>query len=110
MLLRDAIAHQITQGIYGRIGNLVIHTGPSPLSFDKALLHQHGQVARHIGGCIATRLRQFPDVVLLIAQQIQDAQARGLSQGLKVVGHAIDGLLGKLGHKLIVGLFKRLIN
>ncbi len=106
MLLTDAVARQITRSGSGGVSNLVIHAGATAFTFDKALLHQHRQVARHVGGRVATSFRQLAHVVLGFSQQIQDAQARGLGQRLEVVRHAVDGLLWKLGHEQIVDLFK----
>ncbi len=106
MLLGDAVAHQIAQRIDGGICDLVVHAGATAFALDEALLHQHRQVARHVGGRVATSFRQLAHVVLGFSQQIQDAQARGLGQRLEVVRHAVDGLLWKLGHEQIVDLFK----
>jgi len=98
MLLTDAVAHQITQGINGGICDLVVHAGATPFALDEALLHQHRQVTRHIGSRVATSFGQFAHVVLGFSQQIQDAQARGLGQRLEVVRYTVDGLLWKLCH------------
>ena len=105
MLLRDAVAYQIAQGVNGGVGNLVIHAGAAAFAFDKALLHQHRQVARHIGGCVATGFGQLAHVVLGLAQQVQDAQARGLGQRLEIVGHTVNGLIWELGHVFILAIF-----
>lgn len=103
VLARNAVADKVTQRIHRRVCDAVVHAGAPAFALDKALLCHQAQVARDVGCRVAAQLGQLAHVALAFTQKVQDAQARGLRQRLKVRGNLRDGFWGQVLHGKFAG-------
>jgi EAL domain-containing protein (putative c-di-GMP-specific phosphodiesterase class I) len=94
---RHGAADQVAELVDRRVGDRVVHAVAAALARHQAAALQQGHVARHIGRRAAGQLGEFADLALALAQQVEQAQARGLGQGLEELGH----LLQRLGRQRV---------
>ncbi|MPM50972.1 hypothetical protein SDC9_97718 [bioreactor metagenome] len=97
-LLGDVSADQIAQGINGLVRNAVDGAVSAAFACHQTVLGQQRQMPRDVGRAVTAQLGEFAHAALLLAQQVEDLQARWLGQRLEVRRHLFQRLVGKVFH------------